>query len=92
MWAAAWLYRATNDTTYLNTAESLYKEFGLQYWNRGLDWDDKVTGVQVRCVQKLTFNVSDTTVKSQMLIDTVNHRHIMAVCHLMIDSTSTLER
>jgi hypothetical protein len=26
VWAAVWLYRATNDNTYLNTAESLYKE------------------------------------------------------------------
>jgi hypothetical protein len=32
VWAAAWLYRATNDTTYLNNAESLYNEFGLVYW------------------------------------------------------------
>jgi hypothetical protein len=31
VWAAAWLYMATNDTTYLNSAESLYNQFGLQY-------------------------------------------------------------
>jgi len=31
VWAAAWLYRATNGRTYLNTAESLYNEFRLQY-------------------------------------------------------------
>jgi hypothetical protein len=79
VWAAAWLYRATNDNTYLNTAESLYNEFGLQYGNGNLGWDNKVTGVQVRCVQKLTFNVSDTTVKSQLLIHTINHRHIVSV-------------
>jgi hypothetical protein len=51
VWAAAWLYRATNDTTYLNTAESLYNEFGLQYWNGALNWDNKVSGVQVRYVK-----------------------------------------
>jgi hypothetical protein len=50
VWGAAWLYRATNDNTYLNTAESLYNEFGLQYWNGVLGWDNKVTGIQVRYV------------------------------------------
>lgn len=48
VWAAAWLYRATNDSTYLNTAESLYNEFGLQDWNGALSWDAKVSGAQVR--------------------------------------------
>nr|AFD33365.1 endoglucanase [Macrotermes barneyi] len=53
VWAAAWLYRATNDNTYLNTAESLYNEFGLQDWNGGLSWDAKVSGVQL-LLAKLT--------------------------------------
>ena len=48
VWAAAWLYRATNDNSYLNTAESLYNEFGLQSWGGALNWDNKVGGVQVR--------------------------------------------
>jgi len=48
VWAAAWLYRATNDNTYLNTAQSLYNQYGLQNWNGGFDWDTKVSGVQVR--------------------------------------------
>jgi hypothetical protein len=59
VWAAAWLYRATNDTTYLNTAESLYTEFGLQN-DGGLDWDDKTSGVQVRYVNEFTFKMSLT--------------------------------
>jgi len=54
VWAAVWLYRATNDNTYLNTAESLYNEFGLGSEN-GLDWDGKVSGVQVRYVKEFTF-------------------------------------
>ena len=60
VWAAAWLYRATNDNTYLNTAESLYNEFGLQYWNGAFNWDNKVSGLQVRYVKKFTFTVSMT--------------------------------
>ena len=58
VWAAAWLYRATNDNNYLNTAESLYNEFGLQYWGGALNWDNKVSGIQVRYVKKFTFTVS----------------------------------
>nr|AGP76405.1 endo-beta-1,4-glucanase [Grigiotermes hageni] len=53
VWAAAWLYRATNDMTYLTTAESLYNEFGLVYWFGVISWDNKVTGVQV-LLAKLT--------------------------------------
>jgi uncharacterized protein YyaL (SSP411 family) len=60
VWAAVWLYRATNDNNYLNTAESLYEEFGLQYWNGNLGWDNKVTGVQVRYVKKFIFTISLT--------------------------------
>jgi hypothetical protein len=47
VWAAAWLFRATNNNTYLNTAERLYNEFGLQFWNFGFNWDNKVSGVRV---------------------------------------------
>nr|CAD54726.1 beta-1,4-endoglucanase [Mastotermes darwiniensis] len=44
VWAAAWLYRATNDQTYLNTAESLNDDYGLQYWNVHFTWDSKALG------------------------------------------------
>nr|AGP76420.1 endo-beta-1,4-glucanase 1 [Odontotermes hainanensis] len=53
VWAAAWLYRATNDSTYLNSAESLSNQFGLQDWNGGFSWDAKVSGVQL-LLAKLT--------------------------------------
>nr|AGP76425.1 endo-beta-1,4-glucanase 2 [Pericapritermes sp. PpEG2] len=47
VWAAAWLYSATNDNNYLNIAESLYNEFGIQYWGGAFNWDNKASGVQV---------------------------------------------
>nr|AGP76418.1 endo-beta-1,4-glucanase [Nasutitermes sp. NpEG] len=53
VWAAAWLYKATNDSNYLNNVESLYNEFGLQNWGGSLNWDSKATGVQV-LLAKLT--------------------------------------
>jgi hypothetical protein len=58
VWAAAWLFWATNDTTYLNTAESLYNEFGLQNLNGAFNWDNKVSGVQVRYMKEFKFTVS----------------------------------
>ncbi|KDR10771.1 hypothetical protein L798_15338, partial [Zootermopsis nevadensis] len=47
VWAAVWLYRATNDNTYLTKAEQLYNDFGLGNWNGGFTWDQKISGVQV---------------------------------------------
>jgi hypothetical protein len=48
VWAAVWLYRATNDNTYLTKAEQLYSDFGLGNWNGGFTWDQKISGLQVR--------------------------------------------
>jgi hypothetical protein len=60
VWAAAWLFRATNNITYLNTAESLYNQFGLEFWSFGFNWDNKVSGVRVRYINMFTFTVSLT--------------------------------
>ncbi|CAG0886961.1 unnamed protein product [Darwinula stevensoni] len=46
-WAAAWLYRATRETSYLNDAERKYVEFGLDDRPSEFSWDDKNAGVQV---------------------------------------------
>ncbi|CAG0886958.1 unnamed protein product [Darwinula stevensoni] len=46
-WAAAWLYRATGETSYLNDAESKYVEFGQDGQPSEFSWDDKNAGVQV---------------------------------------------
>ncbi|PNF36366.1 hypothetical protein B7P43_G18040 [Cryptotermes secundus] len=47
VWGAVWLYRATNDSSYLTTAEQQYNEFGLQYWNVPFTWDAKSSAVEV---------------------------------------------
>jgi hypothetical protein len=64
VWAAVWLFRATNNTTYLNTAESLYSQFGLQHWNGAFNWDNKISGIEVRYIKKFTFTVSLTNQES----------------------------
>jgi uncharacterized protein YyaL (SSP411 family) len=47
VWAATWLYRATANKTYLDTAVQLYKDLDLLYMDPGFTWDSKVTGVEV---------------------------------------------
>ncbi len=52
MWGAAWLYKATGNTSYLNKAETYYQEqfgglgFGTQ------NWDDKTYGAAVLLAQE----------------------------------------
>jgi uncharacterized protein YyaL (SSP411 family) len=62
VWGAVWLYRATNDNKYLNTAEQLYNEFGLQYWNVPFTWDAKSSAVEVRdiCIEFNNPSLSQT--------------------------------
>jgi len=60
VWGATWLYRATNDTDYLKTAESLYNKFELQNWNGAFNWDNKMSGIEVRYIKKFTFTLSLT--------------------------------
>ena len=46
VWAAVWLYRATDNTYYLDQAENFYAESAF-YTPRSFDWDDKRAGVMV---------------------------------------------
>jgi endoglucanase len=46
-WAAAWLYRATNDSMYKTEAEKLVTEFKLHGLPKQFSWDDKSGGIQV---------------------------------------------
>ena len=44
MWGAIWLYKATNDTTYLNKAKGFYDGSNPKFFS----WDDKKAGAYVR--------------------------------------------
>ncbi len=46
-WGAAWLFKATGDSSYLDLAESFYEEYGLDYTPTQFSWDDKTAGLQV---------------------------------------------
>jgi len=57
VWAAAWLYKATGEQTYLTQAEALYAEFNMQY-ESGFSWDAKFSGVDIvlyQTTQKLVY-------------------------------------
>ena len=45
VWGAAWLYKATGDSAYLNKAEKYYNEFDLGGKIGIFSWDDKTVGV-----------------------------------------------
>lgn len=51
IWAAAWLYKATKDNTYLKLAKSMYNKINGKYSVRDVySWDDKLVGAQVLCL------------------------------------------
>jgi len=46
VWAAIWLYKATNDATYLNRAKSMYNEFNMNGKDTTIfSWDDKTAAI-----------------------------------------------
>ena len=48
VWAALWLYRATDDQDYLKRAKEMYKSFRLSDRRPGeFSWDEKTLGVRV---------------------------------------------
>ncbi|XP_071510732.1 uncharacterized protein [Diadema antillarum] len=58
-YAAAWLYRATNDPIYYTEAAALYAIHGLGAKPWAFDWDDKKAGLQM-----LMFQMSSGTAKA----------------------------
>ena len=46
-WGAAWLYKATGEQSYLDTAEQIFNSNNMCNSNLWFGWDNKVAGVQV---------------------------------------------
>lgn len=46
VWAASWLYRATNDSRYRTDAERFFNEYNLLSAT-GFSWDAKISGADV---------------------------------------------
>jgi len=57
IWAAAWLYKATGDATYLAKAETLYATRQQQWTSWSFDWGDKLPGAQLLLYQLTGKNV-----------------------------------
>ena len=47
VWAAIWLYQATNDPTYLEYAIAGYEDNELVYDMEVLSWDSKTAGIKI---------------------------------------------
>ena len=45
VWAAAWLYKATGNETYLTKAEQYYGQFGFEGKTGVFSWDEKTVGI-----------------------------------------------
>lgn len=55
VWAALWLYRATDDENYLKRAKDMYRSFKLgERQLSEFSWDEKTLGVRVSHSQFLT--------------------------------------
>lgn len=52
LWASAWLYRATNDETYLNYLGGSGTTGGTRTM---FSWDDKYAGVQILAAKVILF-------------------------------------
>ncbi|KAJ9588698.1 hypothetical protein L9F63_018012 [Diploptera punctata] len=51
VWGAIWLYKATNDESYLTKAKEMYDEFGMILYNPWFSWDQKVTSSELLLAQ-----------------------------------------
>jgi endoglucanase len=66
-WAAAWLYRATEDAAYLTRAEALYAALSPGYrWTHA--WDDKANGTAV-LMARLTDGAAPYSQDAEHLLD-----------------------
>ncbi|ORX78850.1 glycoside hydrolase [Basidiobolus meristosporus CBS 931.73] len=54
VWGALWLYRATNDTQYLNTALKYFDQYNLAGKTAPMDWNEKTPGIYVLASEILT--------------------------------------
>ena len=74
VWGAAWLYRATGDTTYLNKAETLYSQniAGQKLiWTHA--WDDKSYGATVLLAELTGKSIYKTTAEDWLNYWTVGN-------------------
>ena len=51
VWGALWLYKATNEKSYLTKAENYFSSFGLSRPGWAFSWDEKIGGLQLLLYQ-----------------------------------------
>lgn len=61
-WAAAWLFKATNDTMYLEDAEHHYQHFHLKERPNEFFYNKKVAGVQVKLIATMQVTLAKRSI------------------------------
>ncbi|CAG0886960.1 unnamed protein product [Darwinula stevensoni] len=85
-WAAAWLYRATGETSYLDDAANKYVEFELDHRPSEFSWDDKNAGVQVRAFLSCSRFDADPAVLLAVLTEEEKYKSaVEAFCSYIVD-------
>ena len=56
VWAAAWIYKATDEQEYLEKAKSIYQYFGMGRSEEVFSWDNKKPGIYALMAELVTDN------------------------------------
>ena len=67
-WGAAWLAKATGDSSYLSKAEGFYDDLGLTETPSEFSWDNKVIGATV-----LLYELTGSSKYEQALDDIIDY-------------------
>ncbi|XP_031400022.1 endoglucanase 2-like isoform X2 [Punica granatum] len=94
LWAASWLYLATEDRSYLRYVTvgngRIFANWGTPSW---FSWDDKYPGVQVLLSRINFFGAKETSVSENVGLQKYRETAEMMICRLLPDSaTATSSR
>lgn len=89
IWAALWLFKATNESKYLDEAEINYRKFRLQERPNDFFYDKKVAGVQVLLAQ-LTYDEEYRKAAQAFCDHTVDNQKRTPKGLVFIDNEGTL--
>ncbi|XP_050227625.1 endoglucanase 24-like [Mercurialis annua] len=94
LWAAAWLYHATADESYLNYATKMNgQEFGNWGNPTWFSWDDKHAGVQVLLSRIIMIGAKEMSTEENLELQMYRETAEAFMCQLLPDSpTATSSR
>lgn len=66
VWGAAWLYKSTQDITYLQKAEQYFTQFGTGNPGWAFSWDEKTAGAQMLLYDLTSNSVYKTAIEGSL--------------------------